>query len=253
MPDTTLGTLIVDDEPPARELLQSYAAQRRELRVLGEAADGRAAIDAIRRLAPDLVLLDIEMPALDGFAVLEEVAGKGLPLPRVIYVTAFDRYAVRAFEVNAIDYLLKPVSQARFDRAVDRCLQACAAATGGDQGLRRLLEDVLHLPPQRLLVKERGRIVPIPVTSIDWLEADRDYVRIHAAGRTYLIEITFTKMEEQLTPRGFARIHRSAMVNADRIGELHPEGSGRLRLLLCDGTELMVSRSYAPRFREGLL
>jgi two-component system LytT family response regulator len=253
MTETPLRTLIVDDEPPARELMQVHAARRPELRVVGEAEDGLAAVEAIRQLAPDLVLLDVEMPSLDGFAVLDEVDRQGLPLPRVIYVTAFDRYAVRAFDVNAVDYLLKPVSEARFNQAIDRCLDACSPSAGSDKDIRRLLEDVLHLPPQRLLVKDRGRIVPIPVSSIDWLEAEGDYIRIHVGRQTHLIEKTFTRMEELLAPRGFARIHRSAMINLDRIGELHPEGSGRLRLLLRDGTQLIVSRSYSARFREGLL
>lgn len=254
MPEAALKTLIVDDELPARELLQAHAARRPELRVLGEAVDGQAAVEAICRMAPDLVLLDVEMPSLDGFAVLDEVDHLGLPLPRVIYVTAFDRYAVRAFDVNAIDYLLKPVSEARFNQAIDRCLDACTpVAGGGDKDIRKLLEDVLHLPPQRLLVKERGRILPVAVSSIDWLEAEGDYIRIHVGRQTHLIEKTFTRMEELLTPRGFARIHRSVMINLDRIGELHPEGSGRLRLLLRDGTQLMVSRSYSAKFREGLV
>jgi two-component system LytT family response regulator len=204
-------------------------------------------------LAPDLVLLDIEMPAPDGFAVLAEIDRQGLKMPRVIYVTAFDRYAVRAFEVNAVDYLLKPVSAARFDKAIDRCLQASTPSPEAKQAIRHLLEDALHFPPQRLLVRDRGRIFPIPVSSIDWLEAERDYIRIHVGRQTHLIEHTFNKMERLLASRGFARIHRSAMVNLDRISELHPEGSGRLRLLLRDGTELIVSRNYSPRFQQGLL
>jgi len=248
-----LATLIVDDELPARELMRSHAARRQELRVLGEAEDGLAAVEAIRRLDPDLVLLDVEMPSLDGFGVLDEVSRLGMRLPRVIYVTAFDRYAVRAFEVNAVDYLLKPVSQARFNQAIDRCLHACSASSGSEEGLRRLLEDVLHLPPQRLLVRERGRIVPIAVSAIDWLEAEGDYIRIHVGRQTHLIEKTFGTMECLLGRRGFARIHRGAMVNLDRIRELHPEGSGRLRLFLLDGTQLSVSRSYSQRFREGVL
>jgi two-component system LytT family response regulator len=254
MPEKALlGTLIVDDEPPARELMLVYASCRPELRILGEAADGLDAVEAIQRMKPELVLLDIEMPSLDGFAVLEELDRRGTPMPRIIFVTAFDRYAVRAFEVNAMDYLLKPVAQARFNQAIDRCLEAYSSAAKSDEGIRRLLEDVLHLPPQRLLVKERGRIVPIPVSAIDWLEAEGDYIRIHVGSQRHLIEKTFGKMENLLATRGFARIHRSAMVNLDRIRELHPEGSGRLRLLLRDGTELIVSRSYSQRFRAGLL
>src|SRR5262249_26625267 len=229
-----LGTLIADDEPPARDLLRMHAVRHPGLRLLGDAADGAEAVDAICRLRPDLVLLDVEMPALDGFAVLEEVGRQGIAMPRVIYVTAFDRYAVRAFEVNAVDYLLKPVSAARFDQAIDRCRGGIAPARP-EHDIRRLLEDALHLSPQRLLVRDRGRIVPIPVSAIDWLEAERDYIRIHAGAQTHLIEQTFAKMEALLRTRGFARIHRSAMVNLERVRELHPEGSARLRLILKDG------------------
>jgi len=251
MSDASLATLIVDDEPPARGLLRAYAARRPELRLVGEAADGAAALEAIRRFSPDLLLLDIEMPSLDGFAVLEAVSSECLPMPRVIYVTAFDRYAVRAFDVHAVDYLLKPVTEARFNQAIDRFLAARPSTASVD--IRRLLEDVLHLPPRRVLVRERGRIIPIPVAAIDWLEAERDYIRIHAGGHTHLVEQTFTRMEALLAPSGFARIHRSAMVNLDRVREFQPEGSGRLRLILRDGTELVVSRSYAARFRGGML
>ncbi len=247
-----LAVVIVDDEAPARALLASYAGLRPELQVLGEAENGYMAVDLIRRHAPDLVLLDIEMPGLDGFSALDQLVQSGAAPPRVIFVTAFDRYAVRAFEINATDYLLKPVSRPRFNQAIDRCLVAELLPEPG-RSVQHLLEDALHLPPHRLLVRDRGRIIPVPVADIDWLESEGDYVRIHVGPRSYLVERTMARMEVLLSARGFARVHRSAMVHLDRVRELYQEGSGRLRLRLLDGTELMVSRSYSPRFRKELL
>lgn len=248
----TLGVVIVDDEAPARALLASYAGLRSELRVLGEAGDGHFAVDLIRKHAPDLVLLDIEMPGLDGFSVLDQLVQSGTAMPRVIFVTAFDRYAVRAFEINATDYLLKPVSRPRFNQAIDRCLSSEPMTEPGRR-VQHLLEDALHLPPHRLLVRDRGRIIPVPLADIDRLESEGDYVRIHVGPRSHLVERTMARMEVLLASRGFVRVHRSAMVHLDRVRELYPEGSGRLRLRLLDGTELIVSRSYSTRFRKELL
>ena len=249
MAEKKLGIVIVDDEPPARELLRGYAARRPELALLGEAEDGDAAVDLIRRTEPDLVFLDVQMPGFDGFEVVAQLEGSG-HMPRVVFVTAYDRHAVRAFEVNAVDYLLKPVSQDRFDRAVDRCLDTAAEPR---PVFASLLEDVTRLAPQRLLIRDRGRISLLPVTSVDRLESEGDYVRVHAGGKSHLLEKTLSDMETLLAPHGFVRIHRGAMVNLERVKELYAEGSGRYRLILNDGTELMVSRSYSHLFRKELL
>ena len=250
MAETPLRIVIVDDEPPALELLRGYVARRPELEVVGEAEDGEAAVQVIRRLAPDLVLLDVQMPGFDGFEVVAQLEADPQPVPRLVFVTAYDRHAVRAFEVNAVDYLLKPVSQERFDRAVDRVLETAGEAR---VPLASLLEDASRLTPQRLLVRDRGRIQLLPMAAIDRLEAEGDYVRVHAQGRSHLMEKTLADMEALLTPHGFVRIHRGAMVNLERIKELYAEGSGRYRLLLNDGTELMVSRSYSHQFRKEIL
>jgi two-component system LytT family response regulator len=248
MSEARVGVVIVDDEPPARDLLRGYAAQRPDVELLGEAEDGVAAVQLIRRVEPDVVLLDVMMPGIDGFEVLAQLEDMPV-LPRVVFVTAYDRHAVRAFEVNAVDYLLKPVTRERFDRAIERCLESPVSRPE----LAPFLEDVARLAPQRLLIRDRGRIVLLPVSTVDRLESEGDYVRIHAGGRSYLLEKTLAEMEGILSPRGFVRIHRSAMVNLERVKELFAEGSGRYRLLLLDGTQLMVSRSYSHMFRKPLL
>jgi two-component system LytT family response regulator len=245
-----LPVVIADDEPAAVALMARHAAADGRLRVAGSVGDGKAAVDAVRRLSPRLLLLDVEMPGLDGFGVLAELQRMGKPLPRVIFVTAFDRYAVRAFDVHAVDYLLKPVTAERFREAIDRCVLPSPppSVTGDD-----LAADALRASPRRLLVRERGRIVPVPLSAVDWIEAEGDYVRIHTGGRSHLVERTLAEMESLLASSGFMRIHRGAIVNVERVAQLQPEGSGRYRLVLRDGSELAVSRSYSGRFREALI
>lgn len=246
-----ISVVVVDDELPARELMRRLVGGRKDLHLAGEAANGLLAVEIIRGLAPDLVLLDIEMPGLDGFGVVAELHADRSPLPRFIFVTAYDRYAVRAFDVNAVDYLLKPVTPERFDQAIDRYRETRASRHLAP--LRTLLEDALRLPPERLLVRDRGRILPVPVASIDWIEAEGDYARLHTTAKGYLIEKSLEELEVLLAARGFARVHRSAIVNVDRIDEIHAEGSGRYRLQLRGGVQLIASRSYSARFRSGVL
>lgn len=243
-----LRVLIVDDEAPARRLLDRYVAAHPGLQAVGEAGDGAAAAVLIQQVTPDLVLLDIEMPGEDGFRLLEHLAALGVAVPQVVFVTAFDRYAVRAFEVHAVDYLLKPVVPARFNAAIDRCLRR--RRDGGVTDTVPVLADVMRLPPTRLLAQERGRIVPVPLEAITWIEAEGDYVRIHARDRTHLIERTLTEMARILAPLGFRRVHRSAIVNMRAVKELVPEGSGRYRLLLAGGETVSVSRSHGSQFRS---
>jgi len=243
-------TLVVDDEAPARGLMESYVTQHAGLELVGSATSGSEALLEIERLQPALVLLDVEMPELDGFQVLEELVDRDAALPKVVFVTAFDRYAVRAFDAQAVDYLMKPVSAERFEQAVERCLEQRDPVS---PSVERLLEDALQRPPKRMLIRHQGRIVPVPVESIDWIEAEGDYVRIHLGDHGHLVERTLQAMESLLEPRDFLRIHRSALVNLKRVRELRSAGSGRYRLVLKDGTELFVSRKYSPRFRGELL
>lgn len=243
-----LQTAIVDDERPARELLRRYVLAHPKLKFAGEAGNGVNAIALVERTQPDLLLLDIEMPGDDGFAVLVRLREDGRVPPCVIFVTAFDHYAVRAFEVNAIDYLLKPVVSARFDEAIARCVRR--RSEGAVTDATPLLSDVLRLPPTRLLAREHGRIIPLPLEEIRWIEAEGDYVRIHTGSRTHLIEWTLSDMEGVLFPLGFRRVHRGAIVNLKAVRELVSEGSGRYRIVLVNGEAVTASRSYSGQFRD---
>ncbi len=245
-----LTVVIVDDEPDALSLLIRHAATRSELQVVGEARSGIQAVRTIAQTQPSLLLLDVEMPELDGFGVLKELQRRTQPLPSVIFITAYEKYAVRAFEAQALDYLLKPASLQRFNQAIDRCLDS---RKGREPDLSRLLEDALQAPPQRLLIRQQGRIVPVPVESIDFVEACGDYVNVWVGKRSFLIERTLTKMEQLLAPRSFVRVHRSTLVNLQRIRELSPMGGGRYLLILQSGQELAVSRSHAHLFRGSVL
>lgn len=242
--------LIADDEAPARRLLGNYTERHPRLHVLHLVADGDAAVSAIERDPPDIALLDIEMPGLDGFGVLAEIERRGLDVPRFVFVTAYERYAVRAFDIHAVDYLLKPVSYERFEVAIDRCLEAVASPP---QPVQALLEDALYLSPKRLLIRDRGRITPVAVEDVDWLEASGDYVVVHVGAHTHLLERSLAEMNDLLGRRGFARVHRGAIVNLARIKELRSLGSGRYELVLIDGQTLTVSRSYSQQFRGDIL
>lgn len=247
---SSISVVIADDEPDALSLLRRYVSSRTGLIAVAEARSGREAVRAVDEHAPRLLLLDVEMPELDGFGVLEELQRRGSVLPAVIFITAYDRYAVRAFEAHAIDYLLKPVSKERFDSAVDRFL---ASRRSSSLDVPRLLEDALQRPPKRLLIRRRGRIVPVPVDSIEWVEAEGDYVNIHLQGRSYLVERTLSRMEDLLKARSFMRIHRSTLVNLQQIRELQPLGSGRYILVLKSGHQLNVSRTYGHLFKVDVL
>lgn len=244
--------LIADDEPPSRRLLKSYIERHPRAVLHDVVASGHEAVDAIAESRPDIAMLDIEMPELDGFGVLAALEDRGIRCPKVVFVTAYERYAVRAFEIHAVDYLLKPVSYDRFMRAVDRCL-AAAETSAEPQPVQALLEDAMVLPPQRLLIRERGRITPVPVNDVDWLEASGDYVIVHAQGQQHLLERSLSEISELLARRGFARVHRGATVNLSCIRELRSLGSGRYELVLRDGQVLTVSRSYAHQFRGDVL
>jgi two-component system, LytTR family, response regulator len=245
--------LIVDDEPPARRTLADLVAADPEAVVAGECGSGAEAVEAIRRLAPDVVLLDVQMPELDGFGVLEALAPAEIPL--VVFVTAYDRYAVRAFEIHALDYLLKPFDDERFTAALGRAKEAIHRREV-DQIGRRLAELLAErrgetagaeptgdAPLKRLLIRGGGRVVLLPVEEIDWIEAADYYARVHAGGAHHLIRESLSALEEKLDPARFARVHRSAIVNLDRVRELRPLFKGNCLVVLADGTELPLGRA----------
>jgi two-component system LytT family response regulator len=249
-----IRTLIVDDEPLARQRLRRLLEADPDVAVVGESGDGRQAVTDLRELRPDLVFLDVQMPVLDGFGVLEALAGTALPV--VIFVTAYDRYALKAFEVHALDYLLKPFDKARFAAALDRAKaqvrQGSAAAL--DARLRELLQTAAgrRPGPERLVVKSGGRIYFVRIGDVDWVEAAGNYVRLHVGKEDHLLRESLTALEKNLDPGRFVRIHRSTIVNLERVRELQPAFHGDYVIILHDGTELAVSRSCRENLEQSL-
>ena len=250
-----IRVLVVDDEPLAREKIRGMAADDAELRVVGECSNGAEAIEAIQTLRPDLILLDVQMPEVGGFAVLEALKDEGLP--PVIFITAYDHYAVRAFEFHALDYLLKPFDRERFRAAIERAKRQIRREKNGaglDERIIALLEQMREQPryTERLVVKTGGRVFFLNADEIDWVEAEGNYVSIHAGKKSYLLRETISGLETQLDPRHFVRIHRSAVVNINRIKELQPWSHGEYHVILHDGTQLTLSRSYRDNLQSAL-
>jgi len=245
--------LIVDDEPLARAHLKSLLRERSDVDVIGECGDGRSAIHQIQSLSPDLVLLDIQMPELDGLEVIREVGPDAMPA--VVFVTAYDEHALAAFELHAFDYILKPVSRQRFTHAIDRVvglIRADSKDQPADRPLTALIEAMRseRSALDRIAVKSDGRVLFIRVGEIDWIEADDDLVRIHAGKAVHAHRSTLTHLEERLPASKFLRVHRSTLVNVDRIREIQPWFQGDWVLILSDGTRLHSGKSYRSKVRE---
>jgi two-component system LytT family response regulator len=249
---TRLRALIVDDEPLARERVRTLLAAEPDVETVGECSDGAEAVAAIERLAPDLVLLDVQMPEVDGFEVLQAIpAGR---LPAVIFITAYDRYALKAFEVHALDYLLKPFDRERFGLALDRARAQFARGGTSEPVAQRLLELLEHLRAERqharrLVVRESGRVFFLDVAEIDWVEAVGNYARLHVGKRSHLLRETMKVLEGRLDPERFVRVHRSSIVNVERIRLVETTRRGDHGVVLVDGTHLAASRGYAERLR----
>ncbi|MFN8059825.1 MAG: LytTR family DNA-binding domain-containing protein [Vicinamibacterales bacterium] len=248
----TIRAMVVDDEPLARERVRSLLAAEADVELVAEAGDGKSAVAAVLEHQPDLIFLDVQMPGLDGFAVLRALPADALPA--TIFVTAFDRYAIRAFEVNALDYLLKPFSPRRFKAALDRARQELEKSpdASATTRLRTLLQDLENgrRYQRQLVIKSGGRIVFLRVEEVDCLEAEGNYVRVHAGSMSYLIRETMKNMETRLDPDQFVRIHRSTIVQADRIKELQPLTHGEYAVILRDGRRLTASRGPDNRLRR---
>jgi two-component system LytT family response regulator len=244
-----IRTLIVDDEPLGRERIRTLLSDDANIEVVGECSDGKQAVAAIERTGPDLVYLDVQMPEMDGFAVLDAIAGERMPA--IIFVTAYDRYAVKAFEVHALDYLLKSFDRERFQAALRRAKEQIRGSREGlwNERLTGLVEDLQARQKRltRLVIRSAGRIFLLRVEELDWLEAADNYVRIHAGRESHLVRETLQSLEGRLDPSKFLRIHRSTLVNLDRIQELQPLFHGDYVVKLLDGTELSLSRSYRER------
>jgi two-component system, LytTR family, response regulator len=243
-----IRTLIADDEPLARERLRALLARHSDIDVIGECSNGADAIEAIGELRPDLVLLDVEMPQVDGFGVLEALDPDSLPA--VVFISAHDQYAVKAFEAHALDYVLKPFDEARIDRALHRVRDRVShpGTRHIDPRLLSLLEELRdRRRSDRLVVKTGGRVVFLRTEDIDWVEASGNYVRLHVGGDAHLLRESMKNMERRLDPSTFVRIHRSAIVNVDRIRELEPWFHGEYIVILRDGTRLTSSRVFSDR------
>jgi two-component system LytT family response regulator len=248
-----IRTLIIDDVQLARERLKRCLAGEPEVQIVGECDNGTEAVAAIRALSPDLIFLDVQMPALDGFGVLEAL--KGERVPEVIFVTAYNEYAIQAFEVNALDYLLKPVDCARLSKAVERASAHLAQPRGDlDTRFRAMLEDIKASSKflKRLTIKLTGHTILLPTDEIDWIESYGNYLKVHAGRESHLIRGTMQSLEVKLDPETFVRVHRSAIVNIEKIKEIYPRSNGDQDLVLQNGQQLMLSRKYRDRFLAAL-
>ncbi len=249
-----IRTLIVDDEPLARERIRALLSEQPDIEVIGEARDGEEAVQTILSQEPDLVFLDIQMPKMDGFEVIRTVGPENMPL--VVFVTAYDQHALKAFDVRALDYLLKPFDRERFAESIGRVRQAIERS-GTDEIGRRLLELVRELKPgggrsDRLVIKSAGRLFFLRIDEIDWVEAAGNYVKLHVGTDEHLLRETMNGIEVKLDPDKFFRIHRSRIVNMERIQEMQPWLNGEYAVLLRTGTRLTLSRGYREKLQERL-
>ena len=226
----TLSAVVADDEPLGRRGITARLARSSRVRVVAECGDGRAAVDAVTRLAPDILFLDVRMPDLDGFQVVEALPKPGRP--HVVFVTAYDRHAVEAFRVRALDYLVKPIDDERFAEALARAVEAADKGDAAPGGVRRAFP-----------VRSAGRVTLVPYEEVDWIEAQGDYACLHAGEREHLLRETMSALEDRLDGR-FVRIHRSAIVNSGRVRELRSLENGDFRVLLEGGAELRLSRTH---------
>ncbi|MCI0491190.1 MAG: LytTR family DNA-binding domain-containing protein [Blastocatellia bacterium] len=247
-----IKVLIVDDEVIARERVRRFLSAESDTEVIGECRNGREAVAAIKKLDPDLVFLDIQMPQMNGFEVLTSLGPENIPA--VVFVTAYDQYALRAFEVHALDYLLKPFNQERFRQSLNHVRKQLERGRrrGVDDRLLSLLEDMKAGPKyaERLVIKATGRVYFLKIDDIDWIEACGNYVNLHTGDEMHLLRETLGHLEGRLDPEKFLRIHRSRLVNIDYIKELSPLFNGDYTVTLHNGMELTLSRTYRDRLQD---
>jgi two-component system, LytTR family, response regulator len=253
---TRVRVLVVDDEPLARAHLCALLAARDDVEVVGECGDGRSAVERIDADAPDVVLLDIHMPELSGLEVVREIGADRMPT--VVFVTAHDDHALEAFEAQALDYIVKPVERERLAAAMDRAARAARREARADgappadaqaPALQRLLAEAPAARPDRIAIRIDGRVLLVRPADIDWIEAADDSVRFHVGRTVYEQRDTLSRLEQRLPAGQFLRIHRSTIVNLDRIRELQPWFQGDWVVILVDGTKLTTGRSYRPRLK----
>ncbi len=241
-----IRTLIIDDEPLARKRVKQLLASAEEFQVIGEARNVAEAVSACLELRPDLVFLDVEMPDGSGFDALEKLSAENMPA--VVFVTAYDQYTIKAFDVYAVDYLLKPFSEERFHQAAARVRERLSRAS--DEDLNQQIKNLLsHLKTNRdfldrLVINHKDRLVVISVKEVDSVTAYGNYLKVHTGGKTYLLRDTINNLSQRLDPEAFLRIHRSTIVNAERIKEFQPMFGGQYAVILKDGSEFVLSRNY---------
>jgi len=250
MTSAGIRALIVDDELLARKFIRRLLKSDDEVEIIGECGNGKEALAAILEKKPDLVFLDVQMPEMNGFAVLEALTEEWIPA--VVFVTAYDKYAIQAFEIHALDYLLKPFDPPRFALSLERAKQELRNRGNGN-GPRQIaaLIDIFRAKPKyldRLIVKAAGRIILLRTEEIEWLEADDKYLHLHVGAVSHLVRTTLNAMQSQLDPQKFLRIHRSTIVNVDRIKELHPSINGDQEVILHSGAKITLSRNYRNKF-----
>jgi two-component system, LytTR family, response regulator len=249
-----IKTVIVDDEPLARERLATLLSAEPDIELVGQCRDGEEAVTAIQDHTPDLMFLDVQMPGMTGFDVIEAVGTDRMPL--VIFVTAYDQHALRAFQVRALDYILKPFDRERFSEALQRARRHIERDETGDLGRRllALVKDLRKDQPRsdRLVVKSGGRLFFLRMDEIDWIEAAGNYVRLHVGNTSHLLRETMNAIEGRLDPEKFFRIHRSRIVNMERIQEMQPWLNGEYAVVLRTGTRLTLSRGYREKLQERL-
>lgn len=256
-----IRTLVVDDEPLARQTLRDLLARDPEIELVGECKSGLEAVESMREQSPDLLFLDVQMPGMNGFEVLARLGDA--PAPVIIFVTAFDEYALKAFEVHAVDYLLKPFSDRRFAEAlrqaktnvglrkINRLSQSLMALLGGQAaGEAPAAKPKSYLT--RFMIRASGRVTFVEASDVDWIGADDYYIKLHVGAKSHLLRVSMNELEERLDPKKFLRIHRSTIVNADRIKELHQNPNGEYVVVLKTGAELKLSRGRRERLEQFL-
>jgi len=251
-PSGRTRVLVADDEPLARERLRMLLAREEGVEVAGECANGPDAVAAIQKLKPDLVFLDVQMPGATGFDVIESIGVDRMP--PVVFVTAYDRYALKAFDVHALDYLLKPFDRERFQQALNRARQHLERRDAGEleRRLMELVQDLRSSPqrPERFVIKNGGRVFFVRTDEIDWIEAAGNYVKLHVGAEAHLLRETMNALEAQLDPDVFYRIHRCHIVNIERVKELQPWFNGEYVVFLRSGARLTLSRGYREKLQD---
>jgi two-component system LytT family response regulator len=246
-----IKALIIDDEALGRKIIHEYLKSHSEVEPLAECQDAYEALEAIEKYHPDLLFLDVQMPEINGFEMLKMLE----EIPFIIFSTAYDQYALKAFEVNAVDYLLKPFDQERFDIALERAKERISPKRGKPEEIKNLLKQLHSENPylDKIMVKKSGKIFVLDVNEIDWLEAAGDYVNLHTAKGSFLVLQSLSHIETRLNPARFVRVHRSAIVSIGAIKEIVPWSKGRLKIHLRDGHQTLISRSGTKRIKKFMI